>query len=243
MKRWIAAALVLMALVSAGSIWQTKTELTGADMAVEIPQGWTVLTRDMRVLQRQASGFGMTAEEALNFLTREDIYMVLYHPETDAEMYVTIFGSGYAAQCGELADLTEEEAQRVREETLGTTARDGWILDGGIADRTLGSFLYYAASMHLGEGAERLDNRQLVTFYDGLEIYIDLYAGADGMTEELERAQDTVAESLEVEWAFEQGKKSYYGYVAMMLGLMATLLIQFTGLAMTVLLYSRMKTK
>ena len=240
MKRLIAAVLALMMLAAFGGIFTKTVELVGADMAMDVPTGWIVLAREQEALEEGAGYFGMTAEEAAQFMDVNDFYMILYEPKSGAEIYVTIFGSQYAKQRGTFGAMNEEALEKAKADVVANYP--DWVFDSEVTESSLGDFVYLACTMHLGIGEERTDNRQLYTIYNGNEIYIDLYAGDNGIEEVHVAAQDEVAASLQVDRMLQRMKMAYGLCAAVMVSLMIAVLVQFVGVAMTMLLHVRMKT-
>ena len=240
MKRLIAAVLALLTLAALGGLLRNTVELKGADMAVDVPAGWLILTREEAKNETSAAMMGMTSEEAVQLMEESDFFLILYEPRTGAEMYVTIFGSQYAAQLKSFDWLNENEMQLAKEDVLA--GYPGWTFDSEVTEKKLGDFTYLTATMHMDTDEKRLDNRQLFTVYDGVEIYIDLYAGGSGLMEAHAAAQDALAESLQVEYAMEKMKKVYDAYVVVTVCVLATVLLQFVGIALTIMLRVREKT-
>lgn len=233
------AAMLLAVMVGISALFSGPVELKGADMAVETPDGWLVLTRSAAQTESSAAMFGMTAEEAVRFMEDNDFYLVLYEPLTGAEIYVTIFGSQYAAQLHSFDVLTDDEMTLAKEDVQGQLT--GWVFDSDVTEEKLGNFTYLSALMHSVNSEKQLDSRQLFTIYDGLEIYIDLYAGDNGLQQEHVEAQNLVAQTLQTDYAMHKAVRAYQWYVAWQVGLLLTIFVQFVGVAMTVLLHSRMK--
>ena len=95
MKRLIAAAMLVAALIG---LFGSTVEMSGADMAVDVPAGWMIMTRSDAESETTAAMFGLTSEDAVKMMEDGDFYLILYEPKTGAEMYVTVFGSQYAKQ-------------------------------------------------------------------------------------------------------------------------------------------------
>ena len=237
MRRLAAAVLAILTLAVFGGLFRNTVEMTGADMAVDVPAGWRVLTREDAKSETSAAMFGMTSEDAVKMMEDGDFFLILYEPKTGAEMYVTIFGSQYAAQLRSLSSLSEAEMDLAKEDVLQDYP--GWEFDSAVTDKQLGDFTYLAATLHTGQGEERMDNRQLFTVYDGVEIYIDLYAKNSGLLETHAAAQDAVAESLQVEYAMQKAAGLYNVYVAVLVGVLMMVLVQFVGLALTLMVRIR----
>lgn len=242
MKR-IAAAVVLLMVLGAswlsGGWWFGETELPGLDMSVQAPAGWQVLTREDAASETGAAVFGMTAEEAVKVMEESDFHLILYEPETGAEIYLTVFESQYAQQMRSMSLLSPEEMEFAKEDM--EQGYPGWALNSEVTEKRLGEFIYLAATMHTDNDEIRMDNRQLFTVYKGKEIYIDLYAGADGLREEHVSAQDALAESLRGELALRKAKRTYRVTAVFLCGVLLTIFVQFVGVAMTVMLRAREK--
>lgn len=241
MKRITAAVLLLMVL---GSGWLFgETELAELDLSVQAPVGWQLLTREDAATETGAALFGMTAEEAAAMMEESDFHLILYEPQTGAEIYVTVFESQYAQQMRSMSLLSPEEMEFAKEDMM--QGYPGWSLDSEATEKQLGEFTYLAATMHTENNGIRMDNRQLFTVYKGREIYIDLYAGAggEGLREEHVSAQDALAESLRGELALRKAKRNYRVMAVFLCGVMLTVFVQFVGIALTVMLRSREKTE
>lgn len=236
MKRLIAAAMLLAAL---SGLLGATVELTGADMAVEVPVGWRVMTRSDAESERIAAMFGMTAEQAVKMMEDGDFYLILYEPQTGAEMYVTAFASQYAQQVRSMNGLAPDEIEIAKEDLLEGYSE--WAYDSDVVSKKLGAFTYLVMTMHTQMGEERLDNRQLFTIHDGREIYVDLYVRENELLETHAAAQDALAESLQVDYAQVKAQREYKTYVFAAVGCMAMMLIQFVGIALTVMLRTREK--
>ena len=244
MKRILAAVCALVMIFAVNAVWgatvQEETMLEGVDMAVDTPEDWYVLTRSREVLDGSAAYFDMTTQEALQFMQQNDFYLVLYQPETGAEMYVTVFLSEYARQLGPLDELTGEEMEQVKQEIA--TGYEGWAMDSEVTELDEGELTWLAVTMHYGEEGSRTDNRQIFSVWEGQEIYIDLYAGPEGLNERLVQAQDELAASLRCGVAarqLEEQRQQHKAYVGVMVGLMAMLLVQCVGLSLSIFLATR----
>lgn len=174
-------------------LFGNEVALEGSQLAAQPPEGWLMLTRNEDVLAENAAQFDLTAQQAWDFLWGNDFYLVLYEPQTAAEMYVTAFPSDYARELGPLAQL-DDAALAVAMDDIAE-GYDGWALDSGVSAQTYGDLTYLAVTMHFGDGADRTGNRQLFTVVDGWEVYIDLYADGD-LDEALVRDQNALASSL-----------------------------------------------
>ena len=170
-----------------------EVELVGSGMAAQLPEGWLVLTRDEGVLSANAAQFDLTPQQAESFLLGNDFYLVLYEPETAAEMYVTAYPSDWAQELGALAELTADDLAAVMDDIA--EGYDGWAMDSAVTGQDYGDMTYLAVTMHIGEGEDRTGNRQLFTVVGGWEVYIDLYADGD-LDEAQVRDQNTLAASL-----------------------------------------------
>ena len=236
MKRLIAAAMLVAALIG---LFGSTVEMPGADMAVDVPAGWMVMTRSDAESETTAAMFGMTSEDAVKMMEDGDFYLILYEPKTGAEMYVTVFGSQYAKQLRSMNWLTPDEVEIAKEDLL--EGYSGWAYDSDVMAKQLGDFTYLAMTMHTEVGENRLDNRQLFTVYDGLEIYVDLYAKESELLETHAAAQDVLAASLQVEYAQVKAQRAYRWVVFAAVGLLMMMLTQFVGIALTVMLRVREK--
>ena len=194
----------LLALICAlGMVWAMNPLLTrffgnelaleGSPLAAQPPEGWLVLTRNEDVLAQNAAQFDLTATEARDFLESNDFYLVLFEPQTAAEMYITAFPSDYARELGDIGSLDEAALAGAKDFIAG--GYDGWELDSDVSAQAYGDLTYLAVTMHFGDGAGRTGNRQLFTVLDGWEVYIDLYADGD-LNEALVRDQNALASSL-----------------------------------------------
>lgn len=249
MKRILAvlcAVVILLAAVPVQAAAKKETVLEGADAAITLPENWAVLTRSREVLQSNAAQFDMTVAEAQQFMEQNSFYLVLYQPETGAEIYLTMFPSTRARQLGALDELPEEELASVRQEIAA--GYDGWTLDSEVTEMDQGELTWISVTMHYGDVESRTDNRQLFTVWNGQEIYIDLYAGPEGLNEKLVRTQDELASALRCGVAeqlktleMENRRQQRIVYVGMVVGQMGVLLIRCVGLCLSVFLVVRQK--
>lgn len=236
MKRLIAAALLLAAL---SGLFGGALELTGTDLAVNVPAGWISMTRSDAQSERRAAMFGMTSEIAVQLMEEGNFYLILYEPQTGAEMYITAFESLYAQQMRSMNFLTPEEMEIAKEDLLQEYS--AWAYDSDVVAKKLGDYNYLAMTLHTDMDGERLDNRQLFTVYDGQEIYVDLYVRENELLETHAAAQDALAASLQGGYAQVKAQRVYQTKTIAAAGGMAMMLMQFVGIALTVMLRVREK--
>ena len=208
--------------------------LVGSNLTAQPPEGWLVLTRDEGVLNANAAQFDLTPQQAASFLQGNDFYLVLYEPETAAEMYVTAYPSDWAQELGALASLTDAELADVMD--VIAEGYDGWALDSAVTSQDYGDMTYLAVTMHIGEGEDRTGNRQLFTVVDGWEVYIDLYADGD-LDEAQVRDQNTLAASLRTTPTPADPVRAFR-IIGAALGVctLAIILVQTVGIALSVFL-------
>ncbi|MDY4517038.1 MAG: hypothetical protein SPE01_00185 [Candidatus Spyradocola sp.] len=213
-----------------------EVALEGSQLAAQPPEGWLMLTRNEDVLAENAAQFDLTAQQAWDFLWGNDFYLVLYEPQTAAEMYVTAFPSDYARELGPLAQL-DDAALAVAMDDVAE-GYDGWALDSNVSAQTYGDLTYLAVTMHFGDGADRTGNRQLFTVVDGWEVYIDLYADGD-LDEALVRDQNALASSLRTASAPAPADPARIRRIALAAAgvcLLGVILVQSVSLALCVFL-------
>jgi hypothetical protein len=246
MKKWMAAALcALLLLAACPALAAQEIALPGTQIAVDLPEGWAAVTRESALTDGGA--LDMSPADAGQFLEDNDYYLYLYEEETGAEIYVALLPTAYAQSAGNLTNLAGDALDQVMRDL--EVPYEDWTVDGDVARIERGGRAYLEIWMHSGEGADRVDNRQLFTMEDGLEIYIDLYA-YDGAAV-LADAQDALAESLRFvedadaaapEESARRALAVWKGRRAgayLLAGLMIDLLICVVGLAMAVYLGTR----
>ena len=119
MKRLAAAILALFAVMTAlTGLFSNRVEIPEADLSVEVPAGWLVMTRSTAASESTAARFAMTVEEAQQFMQDNDFYLVLFDLSTGAEIYLTVFGSQYAKPIRSLDQLPEEQMMRMKETSI-----------------------------------------------------------------------------------------------------------------------------
>lgn len=196
MKKWFAALLCVLMIVAmtVPALAARQAVIKDIDQVVDIPDGWNALTRDSAFNQQDLYVFGWTADEALEYMVENDLSLYLYNYEMDAEIYFMMFSSDYAAEKGDLALLSPEQLDIVREDCL--YGLESWNVTKQATDHYIGDTLYLEVLMNYGEGEEYMGNRMLYTILDGQEVYVDLYSYERDLTQEMIDAQDELLGSM-----------------------------------------------